>query len=149
MSGVDWLAVLAQIVPAAPDEPDGDLFAGAASGPAGGVPAWRGAAAPLAPPSRALWHRAPGGPAGIGVRVTAAPADGIAAALRLAAAAAERGLMPVILSAVDDSGFERFGFRVERLYGATEAERAAVEAELVALWDLAIVVDVADILRLG
>ncbi|TCM84995.1 hypothetical protein EV216_10980 [Rhodovulum steppense] len=51
----------------------------------------------------------------IGVRL-AEPLDNPArAALRLAAAAVERHVFPVILSRIDQSWFECFGFRVERV----------------------------------
>lgn len=149
MTQGDWLAILAQITPLGPDDPDGDLF-GATPLPAGsGLPEWRGGDGPPLAPSRLLWERAEGAAAGLGVRVLAAPGDCAPAALRLAAAAAERGVMPVILSAVADSGFERYGFRVERLFGDSPAERVAAEAELAAFWNLAIVIDAADIAALG
>lgn len=149
MTQDDWLAILAQITPSGPDDPDGDLF-GAAPATAGpGLPEWRGGAAPGLTPSRHLWARAEGAAAGLGVRVLTALPDCAPAALRLAAAAAERGVMPVILSAVADSGFERFGFRVERVFGESAAEREAAEAEIAAFWTLAIIIDAADIAALG
>jgi hypothetical protein len=67
-----------------------------------------------------------------------------AAALRLAAVAVERGIMPVILSTIDMSGFERFGFRVERL-PAEPALRAEAERELIRFWDLSLIIDAEDI----
>ena len=149
MTQADWLMVLAQITPAAPDDPDGDLFGAEPASAGSGLPEWRGGNAPLLTPSRFLWERAEGAAAGLGVRVLAALPDCAPAALRLAAAVVERGVMPVVLSAVADSGFERYGFRVERLFGETAAERAAVEAELAAFWNLAIVIDAADIAALG
>ena len=68
--------------------------------------------------------------------------------MRLAAVALERGVTPIILSALDMSGFERFGFRVERL-PAQPAERATAEAELARVWDLSIIIDADEIGLLG
>jgi hypothetical protein len=96
-------------------------------------------------PSSQLWTRPANGISFIGIRVTAPVPDIAALAYRLAAAAVERRVIPIILSSVAPSGFERFGFRTERLFGATEADRARVEAELIAFWNLAIVIDAADV----
>ncbi|MBV1866656.1 MAG: hypothetical protein KUG69_01935, partial [Marinosulfonomonas sp.] len=71
------------------------------------------------------------------------------AATRLAAAALERGVNPVIMSSLPDCGFEQFGFRVERLVGSNQEELAACELDLVQFWNMAIVIDVKDIARLG
>lgn len=149
MTQGDWLAILAQITPAAPDDPDGALFGPLPMPSVAGLPAWRGGGAPMLDPSRLLWDRAETAAPGLGVRVLVALPDCAPAALRLAAAAAERGVMPVILTALADSGFERFGFRVERLFGESAAERRMVEAELAAFWNLAIIIDAADITALG
>ena len=47
--------------------------------------------------------------------MTKPPADIRRTALRLAAAAVERGVVPIILSPLPRTGFEPYGFRVERL----------------------------------
>ncbi len=104
-----------------------------------------GAAVPLSP---ALWERRESW-ACLGIRVTEPPEDVTALARRLAATAVERGIIPVILSSLDQSGFERFGFRVERLSGATEEERAAEEAELQGFWNFALILDARDLSLIG
>ena len=72
-----------------------------------------------------------------------APAGGTAEvvdrALRLAAFAAERDVEIVILAEADRSGFERFGFRVERVAGETPEERAACEDQIRRFWNLDLV----------
>lgn len=98
--------------------------------------------------SPALWPRDADW-ACIGVRVTEPVADVTGLARRLAATAAERGILPVILTSLDQSGFEKFGFRVERLSGATEAERAADEAELSGFWNFALILDARDLIATG
>ncbi len=85
----------------------------------------------------------------IGIRVTKPPADIRRAALRLAAAAVERGVVPIILSPLARTGFEAYGFRVERLPAGPPEATALVEAELRRFWDMPIVIDLADVERLG
>ena len=97
------------------------------------------------PPSAQLWHIEAGIGACFGVRLRTPRLDIRPEAARLAAAAVERGVIPVILSHVDRSGFEQLGFRVERVHGETPAEREMQEAELCRFWDLSIVIDVEDV----
>jgi hypothetical protein len=101
------------------------------------------------PPSRLLWRLADTRWSSIGVRVDAPLPDPAALALRLAAAAVERQVLPVILTTLDRSGLERFGFRTERVTGKAEADRLACEAELARFWNLAIIIDAADVSLLG
>ena len=101
------------------------------------------------PPSAQLWPIAAGNGARFGVRLRTARADVGPVAARLAAAAIERGVSPVILSYVDRSGFEQLGFRVERVHGQSSAEREMQEAELCRFWDLSIVVNVEDVAQLS
>ena len=72
-----------------------------------------------------------------------APAGGTAdvadRALRLAAFAAERDVEIVILAEADRSGFERFGFRVERVAGETPEDRGACEDQIRRFWNLDLV----------
>jgi hypothetical protein len=73
----------------------------------------------------------------VGLRAPAgAGGDAVDRALRLAAFAAERDVEVVILAEVDRSGFERFGFRVERIAGETGEERAACEDQIRRFWNL-------------
>ena len=133
MTQEEWLSRMARLVGASPidlDEPRDD----------------RGSfAAGARPPAAALWHRAAEEGARLGVRVARPLTDPAAVARRLAAAAVERGVEPVILSALPLSGFEPFGFRVERLPAAEGPARDAVEAELARFWNLALIVDAADV----
>lgn len=86
--------------------------------------------------------------AGIGVRVRAPLEDPSAMAARLAAIALERDVTPIILSEIPRSGFERWGFRVERICGATEADRDALVDEIKAFWSIAVVVEATDVVGL-
>ena len=142
MTKADWLAVLTRIVP---DEPiDLDRVLPPGETPQKPRPAWVGAATDAPPPSARLWHRRTPDAASLGVRVNRPLQDPGAAALRLAAVALERGVTPVILSTLDMSGFERFGFRVERL-PAQPVEQALAEAELARFWDISIIIDAEEI----
>jgi len=75
----------------------------------------------------------------IGLRVPAPLPDAADRAMRLAAFAAERDVEIVVLAHADHVGLERFGFRVERVAGATPAERAACETQLRRLWNIDLV----------
>jgi hypothetical protein len=85
----------------------------------------------------------------IGIRVTEPPADIRRTALRLASAAVERGVIPIILSPLPRTGFEPYGFRVERLPAGPPEAVTLAEAELRRFWDLALVIDLADAAGLG
>jgi hypothetical protein len=85
----------------------------------------------------------------IGIRVDHVPANVRRLALRLASAAAERGVVPIILSALPRTGFEQFGFRVERLPEGPPEATAQVEEELRKFWDMPIVISLSDVERLG
>lgn len=75
----------------------------------------------------------------VGLRATAGAADVVERAMRVAAFAAERDVEIVVLTDADRSGFERFGFRVERLAGDTPAARAACEDQIRRFWNLDLV----------
>jgi hypothetical protein len=75
----------------------------------------------------------------IGVRVTEAPADLVDRALRLASFALEKDVEVILLSHVDEPGFERFGFRVERISGEDAAARAACEDQVRRFWNIDLV----------
>ena len=70
---------------------------------------------------------------------TGSTADVVDRAMRLAAFAAERDVEVVILAEGDRSGFERFGFRVERVAGETPEARAACEDQIRRFWNLDLV----------
>ncbi len=84
----------------------------------------------------------------IGIRVTDPPKDPRRLALRLASAAAERGVIPILLSALPRTGFEQFGFRVERLPDGPPEAVALHEAELCRFWDMPIVISLSDVERM-
>jgi len=65
--------------------------------------------------------------------------DVVDRAMRLAAFAAEHDVEVVILAEADRSGFERFGFRVERIAGDTPEQRAACEDQIRRFWNLDLV----------
>lgn len=80
----------------------------------------------------------------IGLRVTApieAPAH---LASKLAAAAIERQVIPIFLSHLPNCEMLRYGFRVELVTGADENARAAAETQLKRMWNLALIIDIAD-----
>ncbi len=72
----------------------------------------------------------------VGLRTSGFVADAADRAARLAAFALERDVEVVILTDCDLSGFERFGFRTERVAGETEAERAACEDQIRRFWNI-------------
>ena len=75
----------------------------------------------------------------VGLRVPAPPLDAADRALRLTAFALERDVEVVILAASDLSGFERFGFRSERLPPATAPGAAAWEDQVRRFWNIDLV----------
>jgi hypothetical protein len=85
----------------------------------------------------------------IGIRVDRLPQDPRRIALRLASAAAERDVVPIILTTLGRTGFEPYGFRVERLPDGPPEAVALHEAELRRFWDLALVISLADVELLG
>jgi hypothetical protein len=75
----------------------------------------------------------------VGFRVTERLEDVADRALRLAAFALEQDVEVIVLAHIDESGFERFGFRVERIAGADEAARAACEDQVRRFWNIDLV----------
>jgi len=75
----------------------------------------------------------------VGLRAGTDASDAVDRAMRLAAFAAERDVHVVVLAETDRSGFERFGFRVERIAGETPEQRGACEAQLRRFWNLDLV----------
>ena len=73
-------------------------------------------------------------------RITEKTKNRVQLAATLAQMAYEKGAEVIILSHVDVSGLERFGFRVERVAGETEADRAACEAQLIRFWNIVFVI---------
>lgn len=147
MSDNPWLAVLSRISAHSPVDLDEDLAPAAPTAiraPFVGAPA-----APDAPPvASGLWDRPETDHSFIGVRILEPVPRPAGLALRLASAALERGVIPVILTTLEQTGLEHFGFRIERLPADTTL-RAAFEAELAHFWNLAIIIDVNEAGMLG
>lgn len=135
-----WPEILARI--SVPRLPDLDLAQETGPEP----PAFPAApeAAPR-PPAGVLWAEPDGAKARFGVRVRRSGDDIRPLAARLAAAERERGIEPVIVSHVNRSGFEQFGFRVERVLAESGAETDAQEAEIARFWGLTIIVDLDEV----
>ena len=144
MTGETWLDVIARLSAEEPVDLDPILAdpsprpeAGAAG--AGNGPTIR---------SAKLWKR-DDTVSHIGIRVERIPDDPRRLALRLASAAAERGVVPIILSTLPRTGLEQYGLRVERLPDGSPESAARAEAELRKFWDMPIVVSLSDAERLG
>jgi hypothetical protein len=75
----------------------------------------------------------------IGLRATAHLPDAADRAMRLAAFEAERDVEVIVLAEVDRTGLERFGFRTERIAGATPEARAACEDQVRRFWNIDLV----------
>jgi hypothetical protein len=73
----------------------------------------------------------------VGVRVTAPLSNSTEQAMRLAAFALERDVEIVLLSMLDATGLERFGFRVERV--PSEAAGEAYELQVRQFWNIDLV----------
>ena len=77
----------------------------------------------------------------IGVQVAAhATSDPVGLAAQLAALALEKECEIVVIAEQNLSGFERFGFRTERLAGETDDEKAACLSQIRAFWNLDIII---------
>jgi hypothetical protein len=139
MSDIRWSDILSRLSPDRlldlGDLGDRASASAAGTGPLGGA----------APPVAALWARGEGSTGCLGLRVRAPVEDVTATAARLAAIAVERGVQPVILSHVGETGFERLGFRVERIAAPDKVEAARQEAELAAFWDIAMILDLEEV----
>lgn len=145
MSDSHWLHLLTRVTSGLPHDYDAEFFPTVSQQ----APAYPTTNLPDLPMSEKLWEPVAGEQTYIGIRVTR-PVDDVAQmAVRLASAAVERRICPVILTGLASSGFESYGFRIERLPAGPSELRAAFEAELAAFWGLALVIDAEDILALG
>ncbi len=75
----------------------------------------------------------------IGLRSTEIDGSVADRAMRIASFAIERDAEITVLSETDYSGFERFGFRVERIAGDSPEEREACEDQIRRFWNLDLV----------
>lgn len=76
----------------------------------------------------------------VGVRITKAPLDPADLAVQLGTFALERDVEVVVLSHLDDSGLEPFGFRTERISGESEAARTRCENQLARFWNMEVII---------
>lgn len=76
----------------------------------------------------------------IGVRVREAPSEPADLAVQLGTFALERDVEVVLLSYVDYSGLERFGFRTEKISGENEAAQAVCERQIASFWSLEVII---------
>jgi len=140
-----WQQMAARIVHEQPVELDGLIFDDAQK-PGGDLV--RDVPDTWIAPSRANWAMSEEDRVAIGVRVTKTLPNTVDIATQLVAMAVERAIIPVILSSISPSGFEQYGFRVERLAGKDQAQLQVCEEELKRFWDIAIVIDAADIAQM-
>jgi hypothetical protein len=141
MTAAHWLQVLSRITGDQPLDLDALVFPGASAADPASLPHFPARDAATLPPPATLWPLGEEYASCIGIRVTDALPDLPGTAMRLACAAIERKVIPIILSHVGQSGFEQFGFRVERIHASAPADIARLEAEIAAFWDIAIIVD--------
>lgn len=76
----------------------------------------------------------------VGVRVQEPRSDAADLAVQLGTFAAERNVEVVVLSHIDYSGLERFGFRTERIAGDDPAARTACERQVATFWNLEVII---------
>lgn len=92
-----------------------------------------------------IFSRTEPGTIAFGIRVSKPIESVDAVVLHLASLACERDVYPLIISMIDISGFEQFGFRVERISASNNAEADIQLEELKKFWNIALVVDVEDV----
>lgn len=148
MSEQTWLDLIARLSAPEPVDLDATVFRGQEIG-SRAAGQWRLDQPEAVPPSALLWEKETQDVSFIGVMVKTPLADPTEVALRLASAAVERGVTPIILTELADCGFERFGFRIERTVADSEEERATLLQEIRQFWDLAIIIDAEEASMLG
>lgn len=133
MSNDRWSAIINRIIAHEPEALDALVTDGNLPPPGGDI---------FPPVDAALVAEAPmtrPDAVAVGVRVSEPLPDLVDRALRLAAFALEKDVEIIILSHIDESGFERFGFRVERIAGDTPEARAACEDQIRRFWNIDLV----------
>lgn len=76
----------------------------------------------------------------IGIRISIKRDDLAILAGQLAALCMEKDVEVIVLSTLDYSGLERFGFRSERICGETPEQLMACELQLVRFWNLEVII---------
>jgi hypothetical protein len=139
----DYVSILSNLSNRAPVDLDASLFGIDARGEHG-----RLSDLPF-PPCSNLWEMKDANASYIGLRVRAPVQNPGFLAARLAAIALERQIQPVFLCYIENSGMQRFGFRVEQLSGIPEDAQQQFEDQLVQFWRLALVIDASEIASLS
>ena len=85
----------------------------------------------------------------IGMRLRKRPAHPERLAAHIIGMAMERGIETIVFSHLGHCGLERFGLRIERIGGASPAEIALQEEELMRFWNIALVIEADEITGLG
>ncbi|MDP2738245.1 MAG: hypothetical protein Q8O82_05930 [Pseudorhodobacter sp.] len=145
-----WLLIISRITSFKPIELD-EMFDVSLPNQSGGCDAERTASEDRAilPPSSRLWLHKNNSSSYIGVRVNDVQRHLAQVAFRLAAAALERCVVPIIFSTIPSSGFERFGFRVELLVGESHEDILEREEELKRYWNISVIINASDITALA
>ena len=148
MTPEHWQSVLARLGTEQPADIGAELSTKALPRRGAGLSVW---SEETTAPSPRLWDRSEYDASYIGVRIDGSfHGSEISIALRLASAALERGVSPVILAIGEGAVFlERFGFRVERFVGDDAEAQSAWEEEMSAFWNLALIIDARDVAALG
>ena len=76
----------------------------------------------------------------IGVRITEPRGNLAEFAVRLTMLGLEKNVEVIVFSHLPYSGLEKFGFRCERIVGATEEELTACERQLKQFWNIEIII---------
>lgn len=144
-----WLDVCSRLSPVEPVDLDQKLFGQVSEYTVEpGIVRYPSVSETSMVPSAVIWAFEQRNTICIGVRLTQPIAHYSGAAARLAAVAVERSVTPIILTSLPYCGFERFGFRVERLAGETSEELTASEEELKRFWRMDVIIDLSDVMKL-
>ena len=100
-------------------------------------------------PSPKLWDLNTEEVSYFGIHVDEPAEDLAGLAAKLAACALERNVIPIVLTTLERSGLERFGFRVEYVGADNAEEQARMIEEVSAFWNLAIRINASDVQSLG
>jgi hypothetical protein len=136
----EHMAIIRNITPQAPISLD-DVIGQVAAPSVDVVPQLKD----VALPSKALWTRSEDEVSFIGIRISSPIESLEQMAMGLSAIAVERQVVPIFISWIGGCGLQSYGLRVEHVTGADDAEKLAVEEQLMRLWNLAIVIDAKDV----
>ena len=95
----------------------------------------------LSHPCRLLWPQDRNDMLAIGIRISKPLSNPTDLAGQLAALAAERGIIPVILSGIGNCGLERFGFRIEDISIFSGQISGNLEDQIRQFWKIDIVIE--------